>query len=126
MVFLESGARREEVEGRRKRKKVYYAEVTVFEVTSGTVVYSDSFALKGRRMTAQIGETLTAAVANQLKPAEVPPAAVPIEEEPPPAPPEPPPRVEGTGEQPPEMPPPPRVGLSSGRNATGGAAKASS
>ncbi|MEO1171272.1 MAG: hypothetical protein AAFX94_04360, partial [Myxococcota bacterium] len=99
VVLVESVKEREEVPGRRKKKNVFYAEVTVLGMASGDVLFTNRFKLAGRRLNLGIGTDITAAVGEHLKP--------PAPPEPAPEPPPPPAGGEEVAEDMPPLPEPP-------------------
>ncbi|MEM6732648.1 MAG: hypothetical protein AAF658_13905 [Myxococcota bacterium] len=108
VVIVNSVREREKV-GKRK-KNVFYGEVSVVEMSSGDVTYTNRFALAGRRLNLAIGVEMVEAIGSVMKP-PAEPEPEPIAEDDPVAmaPPPPPPPTEGepTGEPADDAPPPP-------------------
>ncbi|MEM6531621.1 MAG: hypothetical protein AAF654_03310 [Myxococcota bacterium] len=103
VVLIESVKERESVPGRRKKKNVFYAEVTVLAVASGDVVFTNRFKLAGRRLNLAIGTDITSAVGENLKP---PPPPEPAADAPSPPPPPPPDPTDPVADAPPPPEPP--------------------
>ncbi len=78
VIIIESVREREQV-GKRK-KNVFYAEVSVVEVASGDVVMTNRYQLAGRRLNLGIGVDMVDAIGPVLQPPEPEPEPEPAED----------------------------------------------
>lgn len=103
VVFVESVRERESVGAKKRKKNVFYAEVTVLDVGVGEVAYTKRFKLAGRRLNAVLSAEIVAAVGENLTlppPPEEPNPDLALEQVASPPSPPPPPETEPLVEEP--------------------------